>query len=67
MLKDTTFKKHQTAVDVGCGPGLMCTVFLATYFDKLLGVVITESKIWQVTLNNHHNDIEYNISKLSFP
>jgi len=51
--------KYPLAVDVGCGPELMSTVFLAPYFDKVLGVDISESQIEQVTLNNKHSNIEY--------
>jgi len=46
-------------VDVGCGPGLMSTVFLAPYFDKVLGVDISESQIEQATLQNQHLNINY--------
>jgi len=51
--------KYPLAVDAGCGPGLMSTVFLAPYFDKILGVDISESQIEQATLNNKHSNIEY--------
>ncbi|KAF6035623.1 hypothetical protein EB796_006063 [Bugula neritina] len=54
--------KYPLAVDVGCGPGLMSTVFLAPYFDKVLGVDISESQIEQATLNNKHRNVEYSIS-----
>ncbi|KAF6035624.1 hypothetical protein EB796_006064 [Bugula neritina] len=29
--------RYPVAVDVGCGPEVMSTVFLAPYFDKVLG------------------------------
>ncbi|KAF6033344.1 hypothetical protein EB796_008346 [Bugula neritina] len=51
--------KYSLAVDAGCGPGLMSTVLLAPYFDKVLGVDISESQIEQATLNNKHSNIEY--------
>jgi len=51
--------KYSLAVDAGCGPGLMSTVLLAPYFDKVLGVDISESQIEQATLNNEHSNIEY--------
>jgi len=51
--------KYPLAVDAGCGPGLMSTVILAPYFDKVLGVDISESQIKQATLNNKHSNIEY--------
>ncbi|KAF6039556.1 hypothetical protein EB796_002119 [Bugula neritina] len=54
--------KYPLAVDVGCGPELMSTVFLAPYFDKVLGVDISESQIEQATLNNKHSNIEYRLS-----
>ncbi|KAF6035622.1 hypothetical protein EB796_006062 [Bugula neritina] len=31
-------RQYALLFDAGCGPGLMSTVFLAPYFDKVLGV-----------------------------
>jgi len=38
---------------------LMSTVFLAPYFDKVLGVDVSEYQIEQATLNNKHRNVEY--------
>ncbi|KAF6033346.1 hypothetical protein EB796_008348 [Bugula neritina] len=62
FVKDKEFTKYPLAVDVGCGPGLMSTVCLAPYFNKVIGVDISESRIEQATFNKKHSNVEYRLS-----
>jgi len=36
--RNSVNRQYALLFDAGCGPGLMSTVFLAPYFDKVLGV-----------------------------
>ncbi|KAF6033552.1 hypothetical protein EB796_008145 [Bugula neritina] len=62
----TVMALSTTQIPLSCGrsvwTGLMSTVFLAPYFDKVLGVDISESQIEQATLQNQHLNIDYKVS-----
>ncbi|KAF6026210.1 hypothetical protein EB796_015479 [Bugula neritina] len=51
------------AVDVGCGPGLMSTSFLAPHFDKVLGIDISEAQIAEANANKEYDNIEYKVAQ----
>jgi len=60
LQKDTTISgRFPLAVDVGCGPGVTSTSPLSPYFDKVLGVDISEAQIREANLHNEFDNIEY--------
>ena len=52
-------KRLPLAVDVGCGPGVQSTDQIAPYFDKVIGVDISQAQIEEAKSYHHPSNIEF--------
>ena len=53
-------KTYNLLLDVGCGSGQACSLF-QPYFEKIVGIDISEEQIKQAIINNKHQNISYQI------
>ena len=55
------FSRH-LAIDVGCGTGIS-TKLMAKYFDRIIGVDVSEAQISEAINNNQYDNVEFTYVK----